>query len=85
MSLFWYKSIKNCVVNKLFNSVIGLGYVQKCLIWKLRLCGKVFGNIEWHNILVLLSNGKGGWKKYHELLELENNHMIIFESCIVLS
>ena len=31
--------------------------------------------------MVLLSYGKGGWKKYHELLELENNHMIIFESC----
>ena len=28
---------KNCVVNKLFNVVIGLGYVQKCLIWKLRV------------------------------------------------
>ena len=32
MSLFQYNSIKNCVVNKLFNVVIGLGYVQKCLI-----------------------------------------------------
>ena len=49
----------------------------------MNVVGKFFGNIEWHNMLVLLSNGKGGWKKYYELLEFEINHIIIFESYVV--
>ena len=67
-----------------------MGDVQKCTVNMkieslMNVVRNFYGNIDWHNILVLLSNGKGGWKKYHELLELENNHMIIFESFIVLN
>ena len=29
----------------------------------MNVVGKFFGNTEWHNILVLLSNGKGGIEK----------------------
>ena len=34
-------------------------------------------------MLVLLSNGKGGWKKYYELLEFEMNHITIYERYVV--